>query len=115
MSIPYAAFGGSTFLAYQLIKDAINYYGSNVDKPAFIDHHIAFTSVFCLAVIYHWSPLHIITAFIGANLLCKFIFNNSAPMLWSVKVYALDSPFDRHSNIFYEDSCTQEEVDKYRY
>ena len=99
--------GGSLALSYQLIFDFLRHHEeTNNDRPLYFDHMTACTliSSFTMGV---WGamPRYWFTgAFIGGFLI--------APMGWWLYKHGRLNAQGRHSNMYYENSVTREEVER---
>lgn len=104
---PYMLIGGSTTLSYQLIFDYLRHHEeTNNDRPLFFDHWKACTIIGAFAMgIYFGLPRYWFTGgFVGGFLI--------APMSWWLYKHGRLNGQGRHSNIFYENSVTQEELER---
>jgi len=104
--IPYMFAGGALTLSYQLILDFLNHHETNTDKPKIINHYIA-TCLLGTAIgaIYGTRPSHAITGLVGS-------FFILAPMSWYLYKQGRPNAQNRHSNIFYENSATPEDIQR---
>ncbi len=103
---PYAATGGSLALSYQLIVDFLNHHETNKDRPKVIDHFVATTILgTVIGTIMGGRPRYTFVGFLVSATLF-------APMSWWVYKHARINAQSRPSNIFYENSVTQEELER---
>lgn len=99
--------GGSVTLSYQLIFDFLRHHEEgNNDRPLYFDHMYACATIGAFAMgIYGGLPRFWFTgAFVGGMLI--------APMSWWVLKQGRINGGVRNSNIFYENSCTRDEIER---
>lgn len=104
----YAFMGAGILVSYQMTYDFLRHHDEANSRPYFFDHMIATTLIgtfFGALTMNH--PLHVFcSGFFSAALV--------APSLWWLShVGRLNST--RSSNVFYQNDCTQEEVDRFRH
>ena len=102
--------GGSLTLSYQLIFDYLRHHEEgNNDRPLVIDHTIALTVIGAFSLgMYGGLPRYWLAgAIVGGMLL--------SPMTWWMKTNGRINSGNRHSNVFYENGVTQDEVDRIRH
>lgn len=95
-------------VSYQLTIDILRHHDEANSRPAIFDHILGCTVVGTGAAALLFShPFHIFCAsFISATLV--------APSLWWLKKSMRFNPL-RNPNIFYENSCTPEEIERFRH
>jgi hypothetical protein len=104
----YALFGASLFVGYDFIFDSLRHHDEANSRPVFFDHMIATTILGTALGAFTFShPFHIF---------CAGFFSMSlvSPSIWWFKKAAVLNPV-RPSNIFYENGCTPEEVERFRH
>lgn len=104
---PYMLIGGSVTLSYQLIFDYLRHHEEgNNDRPLFFDHMYALTLIGAFSMgIYGGMPRFWFTgAFIGGMLI--------APMSWWLMKQGRINAQARHSNIFYDNACSKDEIER---
>jgi hypothetical protein len=107
---PYMLIGGSLTLSYQLIFDYLRHHEeSNNDRPLYFDHVKACTIIGAVSLgIWGAMPRFWFTgAFLGGMLI--------APMSWWLYKHGRINGANRHSNIFYDNGVSQDEVDRIRH
>ena len=73
---PYAMAGGGAFLLYTLIHDELRHHDEATNRPSYLDHSIAMTTIGTLGGMYFFShPLHIFCSGF-------FSFMIVSPMSW---------------------------------
>ena len=104
----YALLGASVFVGYDLVFFTLRHHDEANARPVFMDHVAATTVIGTgLGALALSSPFHLFCAtFFSAVLV--------APSTWWVKKHAVINPV-RPSNIFYENDCTPEEVERFRH
>jgi hypothetical protein len=104
---PYMLIGGSVTLSYQLIFDYLRHHEEgNNDRPLFFDHMYALSLIGAFSMgIYGGMPRFWFTgAFIGGMLI--------APMSWWLMKQGRINAHARHSNIFYDNACSKDEIER---
>jgi hypothetical protein len=104
---PYMLIGGSVTLSYQLIFDYLRHHEEgNNDRPLFFDHMYALTLIGAFSMgMYGGMPRFWFTgAFIGGMLI--------APMSWWLIKQGRINAHARHSNIFYDNACSKDEIER---
>ena len=105
---PYFLLGGSVFCGYQLIFDVIRAHGRkrNSDRPMFLDHIFA-----CTVIGAAWNGFErvmpkywVVGAMLGMLI---------GPMTWVLKKSYWENKGGQ-ANIYYDHTCTKEEVDRIR-
>ena len=107
---PYMLIGGSVTLSYQLIFDYLRHHEeSNNDRPLYFDHVKACTLIGAVSLgMWGAMPRYWFTgAFLGGMLI--------APMSWWLYKHGRINGANRHSNIFYDNGVSQDEVDRIRH
>jgi hypothetical protein len=102
--------GGSIALSYQLIFDYLRHHEeTNNDRPLYFDHLKAVTLISSVSAgILGGLPRYWFTgAFVGGMII--------APMIWWLRSHGRFNASNRHSNIFYENNVTKEEVERIRH
>ena len=110
MITPYMLIGGSVTLSYQLIFDYLHHHDTTkADRPVYFDHLKACTIIGAFSLgMYGAMPRFWFTgAFVGGMMI--------APMSWWLLKHGRLNGQGRHSNIFYTNDCSQEEVDRIRH
>lgn len=104
----YAFIGASITLTYQLVHDFLRHHDEANSRPAFFDHQAALTVIGTgIGAMTLNHPLHVFCAGF-------FSFALIAPSTWWVKNTAIMNS-TRPANIFYENDCTAEEVERFRH
>lgn len=102
-------FGGSVFLAYQVIHDFIQHHNTYPDRPKYLDHITAITIISVVTGLFKGGlPRY---GFVGAFLSIFFI----SPLSWWLFHNGIFRPHVKAPNIFYEEGTTLEEVDRIRH
>lgn len=104
----YAFMGASLTLSYQLINDFLRHHDESNSRPKFFDHMIATTLIGTgIGALTFSHPLHVF---------CSGFFSMMmvTPLSWWFKNAARLNP-NRPSNIFYENDCTKEEIERFRH
>lgn len=102
--------GGSLTLSYQLIFDYLRHHEeSNNDRPLYFDHVKALTIIGAFSLgMYGAMPRFWFTGgFLGGMVI--------APMSWWLYKHGRINGANRHSNIFYDNNVSQDEVDRIRH
>lgn len=104
----YAFMGASVLVSYQLTIDFLRHHDEANNRPTFFDHALG-----CAVVGTGAGALIFTNPF---SILCTTFFSLSiaAPTLWWLKHNAVINPM-RNANIFYENSCTPEEIERFRH
>ncbi len=108
--VPYMLIGGSLTLSYQLIFDYLRHHEeTNNDRPLYFDHMFALTLIGATSFgFYGGMPrFWFIGGFVGGLIV--------SPMSWWLKKHGRLNAMGRHSNIFYENNVSQDEVDRIRH
>lgn len=104
----YAFMGASLTLSYQLINDFLRHHDETNSRPQFFDHMIATTLIGTgVGALVFNSPL---------SVFCSGFFSIMmvTPVTWWFKTSARLNP-KRASNIFYENDCSKEEIERFRH
>lgn len=110
VTFPYMLMGGTLAFAYQFIIDYLRHHEEhNNDRPMYFDHTIALTIIGAsLGLFYGAMPRFVfLGGFAGAMI--------ASPMSWWITRHGRLNAQNRHSNIFYENTVTQEDVDRIRH
>ena len=104
----YALMGAGLTLSYTLIHDFLRHGDEANARPRFFDHMIATTLIgtgIGACVLNH--PFHVF---------CSGFFSMMmvTPMTWWFYTQGTLNP-DRPANIFYENDCTKEDIERYRH
>lgn len=107
---PYALAGGSVALGYQLIFDYLRHHAeTNIERPLFFDHVLACTIIG--SAVFGGLKFYPRYWFTGGFLGAFFV----APMsFWAYKQGRFNMNSRANPNIFYENSVTKEEVERFR-
>ena len=105
----YALMGGSIICVYKLIIDIMRHHRESDPYPAFVDHMISLTiTSSAIAAFYATRPLHVgLTAFFSCVLV--------SPFSWYFMKTATIGTNRMNPNIFYQNDCTEEEIERYRH
>ena len=103
----YAFMGAGLTLSYQLINDFLRHHDEANSRPVFFDHMIATTLIGTgTGALIFSSPFHVFcSGFFSMMLVAPFSF-------W-VKNHKLAPT--RSANIFYENDCSAEEIERFRH
>ena len=104
----YALLGALAMVSYQLTIDILRHHDEANSRPAFFDHALG-----CAVVGTGAGALIFAHPF---SIFCSTFFSLSlaAPTLWWLKKFAVINPV-RNPNIFYENTCTAEEIERFRH
>lgn len=102
--------GAGIFSAYELLTRWFRHHDEATNRPRFYDHVAATVIITTVgSCFYYHHPAPII-----ANL--WFSFALYAPITWWYKTQCMDkNGIGKHSNIFYLDGTTPEEVERFRH
>lgn len=105
-------YGGSAMLGYELVKDFMTHHNHTSNRPKIVDHLIAYTIIggFAGALTGSGGPMRM---WQGA-----FFFGSTlGPVTWWLMMQGgfMPGQHRRPHNIFYEDSCSTEEVARIRH
>lgn len=104
---PYMMIGGSLTLTYQLIFDYLRHHEEqNNDRPLYFDHMFACTVIgaFSMGMTGGMPRYWFTGGFVGGFMI--------APMGWWLYKHGRINAQERHTNVFYENSVTKEEVER---
>ena len=104
----HACIGGAMMVSYFGIQELLRHHKESVPRSRFMDHTIAFTLISTGVGAYNCAtPWGVFCwGFMGLTV--------GAPLTWYLKVRTGANSM-RASNIFYENSCSAEEVERFRH
>ena len=104
----YSMMGASIFLSYQLVHDFLREHDETNGRPMFMDHMIATTAIGTgVGALTLSTPFHVFCAGFFSMMLVT-------PFTWWFKTTARMNAH-RPANIFYENDCTKEEIERFRH
>lgn len=105
----YFLLGGSALSGYHMLLWYMRHHDEANPRPAFIDHVIATTAVTTAGSLFVAPRPYYVgcTAFFSVVLI--------APFAWWLKRKGTIGGQKRSPNIFYQNDCTEEEIERYRH
>ena len=105
----YALMGGAIVMGYNAIIDYMRHHEEADPRPMYVDHAVATTLTASVAsAFYATRPL---TVFYTG----LFSFILVSPFSWWFMKNGVDGGSLRAPNVFYQNDCTEEEIERYRH
>lgn len=100
--------GGAIFCGYNFVIDYMRHHEEANPRPAYMDHMLATTVVSSsVAAFYITRPIHLFNTMVFSMILI-------APVTWYFYKFATIGTPHRHPNIFYQNDCTEEEIERFK-